>query len=108
MRRFTDDRQRELREFGKGLYPPQPNFERAECSACGLAFSSEAAFTFHQRMMGPRVLTVCLTESQLRRRRFKGTTVLRAPSWVEYWYLDELQKEHRKALSGFTREAWAA
>lgn len=106
MRRFTAARQRQLRELGRSLDPPQPNRGRHDCTGCGLAFSSEAGFAFHRRTLGPRVGARCLTAKQLRRFRFVGGRTWKAPAWVELWYVDEIEMEMKTAGAGFTKEAW--
>lgn len=106
--RFTTDRRQELDAFRRRRVPEQPNRGRHECTVCGMILMSEAGATYHRKVRGPRSDNVCLTATQMRRAGFTTADgrVWKIPATIEYWFLEELQKESRRAMSGFTKEAW--
>jgi hypothetical protein len=104
VRKFTVRRRKQLTEFNNNLMYPQPVRGQHECTACDEIFMSEAAFTFHRRVRGPRSGMICLTERQLKKAGFKRlkSSFWRAPGWTEWWYIDILEKGEA------TKEDWAA
>jgi len=85
----------ELKRVEASLAVPQPNMGMHACTGCGASFTSEAAFTFHQRRRRTKAYaTECLNPRQM---RSAGLREVKMNRWrgnpdIELWYIAELQK----------------